>query len=76
MPATLAELQTEVEHLSLAEQMELMEVLLQSIRRRTLPSLVNETDLAAMAADPEIRRELSAIDAEFAVTEYDGLDRV
>jgi hypothetical protein len=29
--------------------------------------------LAAMAADPDIQRELSLIDAEFAVTELDGL---
>lgn len=67
MPLTLADLQTEVEQLSLAEQMRLMEVLLHAIRKRTLPLQIDERDLAAMAADPEIRRELSAIDAAFVV---------
>jgi len=34
-----------------------------------------ETDLAAMAADPEMQCELSHIDAEFSVTEADGLEK-
>jgi len=34
-----------------------------------------ETQLAAMAKDPEIRAELQKIDREFAVTEADGLER-
>ncbi|MEA2032213.1 MAG: hypothetical protein U9N41_01345 [Euryarchaeota archaeon] len=33
-----------------------------------------ETQLAAMAKDPEIRAELQKIDREFAVTEADGLE--
>lgn len=31
------------------------------------------SDLAEMATDPDIQRELAAINAEFAVTEMDGL---
>ena len=34
-----------------------------------------EADLSAMAADPEMRRELSCIKAEFSVTEADGLEK-
>ena len=34
-----------------------------------------EADLAAMAADPEMQRELHRIQAEFSVTEADGLER-
>jgi len=34
-----------------------------------------EADLGAMAADPEMQRELSRINAEFAATEADGLRR-
>jgi hypothetical protein len=34
-----------------------------------------EADLSAMAADPEMQRELSCIKAEFGVTEADGLER-
>jgi hypothetical protein len=33
-----------------------------------------EADLAAMAADPQIQRELTRINAEFGVTETDGLE--
>ena len=31
------------------------------------------SELSKMAADPDIQRELAAINAEFAVTEMDGL---
>lgn len=32
------------------------------------------SDLAEMAADPDVQGELAAINAEFAVTEMDGLE--
>jgi hypothetical protein len=32
-----------------------------------------EADLSAMAADPEMQRELSRINAEFSAAEHDGL---
>lgn len=34
-----------------------------------------QAQLAAMAHDPDIRREIEAIDAEFSATEGDGLDQ-
>jgi len=34
-----------------------------------------QAQLAAMAADPDIRREIDQIEAEFSVTESDGLDQ-
>jgi hypothetical protein len=34
-----------------------------------------DADLAAMAADPDIQRELREISAEFAATEADGLGK-
>jgi hypothetical protein len=34
-----------------------------------------QAQLAAMAADPDIQREIRAIEAEFAGTELDGLDK-
>jgi hypothetical protein len=34
-----------------------------------------EGHLAAMAADPEIQAEIRAIEREFAVTEFDGLEK-
>ncbi|MGA1133909.1 MAG: hypothetical protein ACO31I_16885 [Prochlorotrichaceae cyanobacterium] len=35
-----------------------------------------ETSLAAMANDPEVQREISLINAEFEVSELDGLERL
>jgi hypothetical protein len=35
-----------------------------------------ENELAAMANDPQIRRELRSIHAEFAAAESDGLDKI
>jgi hypothetical protein len=53
-----------------------MERLAHRIRTRTLGTPpVQESDLVAMAYDPAIQRELAQINAEFTVTEADGLDR-
>ena len=55
-----------------------MERLASRIRSRMLRTPtpeVLERDLAAMASDPAIQRELQQIAAEFAVTDADGLDR-
>ncbi len=51
--------------------------LAQTISRQTL-STPDEMDaqLVAMAADPEIQRELAAIEAEFTGTKTDGLRRI
>ena len=52
-----------------------MERLAQRIRTRTLQMLsVGARELAEMAQDPAIQHELQQINAEFAVTEADGLD--
>ena len=36
----------------------------------------SKSELAAMASDPQIQRELRAINAEFAATESDGLGKI
>lgn len=41
--------------------------------RQQIDSSSRFNDLAAMAADLEIQRELAEIDDEFAITEVDGL---
>ncbi len=70
---TLERIEADIEQLSLGDQLCLMERLARRIRsRRTLA--VEERDLAAMANDPTIQRELGQIDAEFAPTEADGLE--
>jgi len=73
---TLERIETDIAQLSLTEQLLLMERLAHRIRQTSLrPLIVQESDLAAMAADPAIQREVQQINDEFAVTEMDGLDR-
>ena len=70
----LEQIEADIERLSLMEQVRLMERLAHLIGRRTHAApTVQERDLAAMANDPAIQRELREIEKEFAVTEADGL---
>lgn len=61
------------------ERQQTMEEVVADLLSRSLPSLRQQAapplrpQLSAMAADPEIQRELQAIQAEFAMTESDGL---
>lgn len=74
-PPTLEQIEADIAHLSLEEQLWLMEHLAHRIRTRTLQTpTIPESELAAMAHDPAIQRELQQINAEFAVTEADGLN--
>ena len=74
--STLERIEIDISQLSLADQLWLMERLAHRIRQSSLrPLIVQEGDLAAMAADPAIQHEVRQIDTEFAVTEMDGLDR-
>ena len=71
---TLDTIEAAIEQLSLPEQLTLMERLASRIRSRTLRApAARDSDLAAMANDPDMQRELRQIEAEFAVTEADGL---
>ena len=72
--SSIERIEIEISQLALPDQLWLLERLIQRIRRRTLqtqPSL--EGQLAAMAQDPHMQRELKAIEAEFAGAEADGL---
>ena len=64
-----------IDQLSFSDQLWLMERLAQRIRERLprIPS-VQHQELEAMAHEPAIQRELQDIEAEFAMTEHDGLD--
>jgi hypothetical protein len=69
---TLAQLESEIQQLTFEEQIWLLERLAHQIRERSLHQEM-ESQLAAMAADPDIQREISEIQSEFVVTEPDGL---
>ena len=71
----LTEIESEFARLSPEAQLSLLERLVH--RARVAVSGRHDTweaDLSAMAADPEMQRELSRINAEFSVTEADGLE--
>lgn len=69
----LEQIDEHISRLSLSDQLWLVERLIQRIRQNTLNGQnIHENQLAAMAADPEIQRELRAIEREFVVTEADG----
>jgi len=62
--ATLDHIADEVDRLPLPDRLWLLERLVRSLRRDTARR-ASDADLAAMAADPDIRRELAEIDREF-----------
>ena len=72
----LSEIESEFARLSPEAQLSLLERLVH--RTRVAVSGGRDTweaDLSAMAADPQIQRELSRINEEFSVAEADGLER-
>ncbi len=76
--STAERIAIDMSDLSLPEQLWLMERLARQIRHHALPDTheaqdLLERQLATMASDPDIQRELCDIEAEFAVTEADGL---
>ena len=70
----LSEIESEFARLSPAAQLSLLERLVHRARLTVAGGDTWESDLATMAADPEVQRELSRINAEFGVTEADGLE--
>ena len=71
---TLAQLEERIIQLPLDEQLWLIERVTQHIREQVREQSTFDSQLAAMAADPEIQSELSKINQEFAETEADGLE--
>jgi hypothetical protein len=73
----LAEIELQIYSLPRVEQLRLIERMAQQLRQSD-PSvdLVDEGDLALMASDPEIQKEIKAINDEFSPTESDGLEPI
>ena len=70
------EIESQFAGLSPEAQLNLLERLVHHVRvGLTGSDGVWETDLSAMAADPEMQRELRRINAEFSAAEADGLGR-
>lgn len=70
----MAEIESRIDRLSRDEQLLLAENLIRRVRNEVSAFRITEDDLAAMAADPNIQRELREIAEEFASSEMDGLE--
>jgi hypothetical protein len=73
--AVLSEIENEFARLSPEAQLILLERLVHRTRVTIAGEDTWESGLAAMAADPDVQCELSRINAEFGITEADGLER-
>ena len=69
----LSEIEAHIDELSVAEQLALLEYVAQQLRKNLGAQSNLENELALMAADPDIQRELREINEEFASMEADGL---
>jgi len=69
----LSEIEAHIDKLSVAEQLALLEYVAQRLRKNLGAQSNLENELALMAADPDIQRELREINEEFASMEADGL---
>ena len=75
-PSVLSELEESICQLSLNEQLWLIERLAQRIRGNMVDRDTLDSQLGAMARDPEVQAELQEINREFAHAESDGLEAV
>lgn len=73
-PSLLAELEENINRLSVDEQLLLIERVSHRIRTNFSGKTDIDAQLSKMAADPEIQKELQKIEHEFSATEQDGLD--
>ncbi len=75
--SNLSQIEHKIIQLSREEQLLLIERTVHHLREKNLEdeSFI-ESQLAAMAIDPEIQTEMKKINEEFTVTASDGLDKV
>lgn len=72
----MAQIESSFSQLSVSEQLLLIERLVHQVHEVTLKRRGEfYQQLAMMAADPEIQRELQRIELEFSNAEADGLER-
>ena len=72
--AVLSQIEEHIHQLSLAERLWLLERLAQRLREQLIVQSPFEQQLAAIADDPDIQRELQRIEEEFAPAAADGLE--
>jgi hypothetical protein len=73
----LAEIERQIDELAAEERLWLIERLARGLRSDSADvRMALEQELAEMAADPDIQRELRDIAEDFSATETDGLEQL
>jgi len=72
--SVLSQIEERITQLPVDEQLWLIERVAQRLRESMRTQRAFNAQLVAMAADPDIQREIHQMDEEFAVTESDGLE--
>ncbi len=74
MPSpAIQQIEQQITQLPYDDRLHLIERVIRSLRTRDDEQDEYARQVAAMAADPEIQREIAAINVEFACTDMDGL---
>ena len=72
-PIVISQIEQSILALPAEEQLRLISRVADTLRKRAEYENDFDTQLAEMAKDPEIQRELKEIESDFRVTEFDGL---
>jgi hypothetical protein len=72
---SLSEIEKQISALSASDQWHLVDLILENLRKKA-DEAKQIAELAAMAADPDIQREIQQIQKEFAVADADGLENL
>ena len=78
---TLTQIEQSIDIMSYDELLYLLEKLVSTLRQKSSSKILTsqkvfEQQIARMAEDPDVQRELVEINREFAMTELDGLEKI
>lgn len=78
---TLTQIEQSIDFLSYDELLHLLDKLVRSLKQKSSTKIISsskvfEQQIARMAADPDVQKEIIEINREFAVTELDGLEKL
>lgn len=78
---TLTQIEQSIDFLSYDELLHLLEKLVRSLKKKSYSRILSsqkefEQQIARMATDPDVQKELIEINREFAVTELNGLEKL
>ena len=72
----LSQIERKISQLSREEQLRLIERIVHRLRKSNKERVDLDSQLAAMAHDPEIQEEMRRIEKQFALTETNGLEKL